>query len=370
MAPNGTEMLRSISLSACLLLLSWSCSSTLAADVAPWTMRTEVRGHVIEGMPLSWSKQQVLLLGRDGQLYDFSPGSAKNSRKESSSFKSYSPAELRSILEHEFAGQLDVTSTSHYLVAHAHNQGSAWAERFENLYRSMVHYFSVRGMRMHEPPFPLVAIVWPRAADFYSYAEARGDRLGFGVIGYYSPKSNRVAIYQSGDPAQNSADWRQNNTTVVHEAAHQTAFNVGLHNRFAPPPRWLAEGLGMLFEARGVYDSQIYSTFEDRVNRGRLAQFKKAQESGRTAGAWSQLIGSDRMFEQDIAAAYAESWAFTFFLSETRSAKYNQYLALTAARPNFQPYPSGQREADFKTVFGENFPMLEAEFLQFISKIR
>jgi hypothetical protein len=360
-------MRRPIASAAALLI---ACSSALAGDVGHWTLRTEIRGTLVEGMPLFWSKQQVLLLGRDGRLWDFAPGAARNFRKESSGFRSYSPAEIRALLEREFAGQLDVTSTNHYLVAHAHNQGSEWAERFENLYRSMVHYFSVHGMRVHEPEFPLVAIVWPRAADFYRYAEAQGDHLGFGVIGYYSPKSNRVVMFQAGDPAQRSADWRQNNTTIVHEAAHQTAFNTGLHNRFAPPPRWLAEGLGMLFEARGVYDSVNYPTFEDRVNRGRLAQFRKTQASGRSAGAWVELIGSDRMFEHDISAAYAESWAFSFFLSETQPARYDQFLARTAARADFQPYPQAARVADFKAVFGDNFPMLEADFLRFISAIR
>ena len=51
-------------------------------------------------------------------------------------------------------------------------------------------------------------------------------------------------------PASLLAAWAPSDT-IIHEATHQTAYNVGVHARFADQPRWLVEGLAMMFEAEG-----------------------------------------------------------------------------------------------------------------------
>ena len=60
-------------------------------------------------MPLAWSKQRVFLLARDGRLWDFAPNQTDKFRKTSSSFSSYSAAEIRAGLERELGGRLQVT---------------------------------------------------------------------------------------------------------------------------------------------------------------------------------------------------------------------------------------------------------------------
>ncbi len=69
-------------------------------------------------------------------------------------------------------------------------------------------------------------------------------------------------------------------------------------------------------------------------------------------------------------AAYAEAWALTFYLSETRPRQYNAYLAKTAARPNFEPYTAAQRRADFTAAFSTDPRMLEADYLRFIAGLK
>jgi Protein of unknown function (DUF1570) len=329
----------------------------------------QVRGTRVEGLPLRVTPSLVDLLSRDGYLWEFRPNEATDLRKTSLTFRSYSFPELRSSLEREIGGRLQLTATSHYLVAHP--KGSAkWPERFEELYRSFVHYFTVRGLSLKAPEFPLIAIVWPSQRDFLHYSQAQGQGVGPGVLGFYSPVTNRIMLYDSAIGKSDSAAWQQDASTIVHEAAHQTAFNTGVHNRFSPPPRWLAEGLGMLFEARGTYDARHYPGQEDRINRGRLTQFRQYLAGGRPKGAFLGMIDSDRLFEINPAAAYAEAWALTFYLSETRPRQYNAYLAKTAARPNFEPYVSAQRMADFNSAFGTDPRMLEADYLRFIAGIK
>jgi hypothetical protein len=105
------------------------------------------------------------------------------------------------------------------------------------------------------------------------------------------------------------------------------------------------------------------------VNRGRLAQFRKLLTKHKSE-TLVQLVSSDKLFRSDIDLAYAEAWALTYYLSQTQPAKYAAYLARTARRPEFQKYTSAQRLADFTAVFGENFRLLDAQFLQYMRDVQ
>lgn len=349
---------------------------TLAALAAPasaerqrFTMLVDIDGREIEGMPLAWSNERVYLLGRDGRLWNFQPGKTSNYRKTSSYFASYSAAEMRAAMERELGGRLEVTGTGHYLVAHPRGYGSHWAQRFEDLYRSCVSYFTRRDLRVHEPEFPLVAVVWQRHEDFMHYAASVGTNVRSDVLGFYSPMTNRVLLYDQGNGGGNQRVWRQNEATIIHEATHQMAFNIGVHNRFTTTPKWLVEGLGTMFEAHGVWDWTNHPDIRERVNRGRLTQFRQWLKTGREPGAFVNLVGSDRQFGTNPRAAYAESWALVFFLTETYPRQFAEYVARTAARKDFEDYPMARRLSDFTTVFGNDLRLLETHFLSFIGKL-
>ncbi len=150
---------------------------------------------------------------------------------------------------------------------------------------------------------------------------------------------------------------------------HQTAFNSGIHTRFADTPQWLIEGLGTLFEAPGIYSSQKYRRQQDRINAGRLADFH-AQTPHRPQGFMPQLISSDELFQRDARQAYAQAWALTYWLVETRPRLYAEYLARTATYPPGKIYSSAARIADFTAIFGDNFAMHEARFERFMASVR
>ena len=347
-----------------LLLLA----APVAAGEPKWTLDVNLDGKHIEGLPLLWSNDHVLL-GRDGRIWTFKPEELRNVHQTSSSFHSFSAAEVRSRLAGELGKSFEISGTGHYLVAHAPGQRDYWSKRFEDLYRSFVHYFRVRGFRLQEPEFPLVAIVFRNQDDFLAYARRDGARIGSNVLGYYSPVSNRISLFDIGGGRAKTEDWHENAATIIHEAAHQTAFNTGVHRRFGSAPRWLVEGLGTMFEAEGVWDSTHYSSRSARYNRGRLNQFQRLLGS-RTANSLGELITSDQIFQSNVDRAYAEAWAFSFFLVETRPKKYSELLARTAARPAFAGYDASERLADFTAIFGSNLRHLEAEYLQFMAEQR
>ncbi len=339
-----------------------------AASPSDWMVQLTLHGQSIEGMPLAWNSRQVYLLGRDGRLWEFPPEDARDFRQTSDQFRGYSPSDFRAILLRELGQGYEVSGTGHYLVAHPRGQRDLWAQRFEDLYRSMTRYFSLRGFKLSEPPFPLIGVVCRNQQEFARYSASQGLPVSRGVLGWYSLESNRILLYDIDGTSSGRDNWRETASTLIHEAAHQTAFNTGIHSRYTAPPVWVAEGVATLFEAPGVYDSRYHTARSDRINRGRLRQFRELARQHRPE-LIRELVASDRLFRVSPAAAYAEAWALTFYLIETEPRKYADYLARTAAHPPFQEVTAEERLADFTDVFGDDWRMFEARFLRFMDGI-
>ena len=327
-------------------------------------VRIELEGRPLAGMSLFWSNSDGVLLLRDGRMRFFHPAEARGVRRTNDEFRAFTPTRMRNELTAEFGSDFEITSTGNYLVVHPPGQGREWGRRFDELYRSFRHFFSVRGLTVKKPPFPLVAVVFHNREHFLRYTARDLGEPRENVLGYYSPTTNRVAMYDV-TAGQDSRAWFQNAETLIHEATHQTAFNTGIHNRLRPPPRWVVEGLGMLFESRGVWDSRHSARATDRINAQQLALFRRNLPR-RPKDAFTRLLTSDRPFETDMTAAYAESWAWTYYLIETQPRKYAAYLQKTSQGKPFSEYTSSERLTDFVSVFGSDLLTLEAQFLRFV----
>jgi hypothetical protein len=336
---------------------------------AEFMFRVRVDGQMLEGKPLSWSANHVQLLSRDGQLHELNPKHAKKGTKTSPRFFGYSQSEMKSVLQKEFGKAFDVSATRHYLVVHPQGERDQWANRFEDLYKRFEHYFRVRGFKLSEPPYPLVAVVFRDKAEYHRNAAARGASIPPEYLGHYELASNRVFLFDITS-GSSGVDWSENASTIIHEATHQTAHNVGVHNRFAFPPRWVAEGLATMFEARGVWNRAYDNSQSDRINQGRLRDFHAYAATRRRPGALTELIASDDAFRGDMGGAYAEAWALSFYLCETQPRLYAAYLAKTADRPLFVDYTAAERMADFQDIFGNEMKMFETKFLRYMEELR
>ncbi len=350
------------------LLLISSCGAVINA-APPGMIALSLDGRSIEGAPLQWDRQEVHLLGRDGWLWSFNPREARDPRKTGDRFRSYTISELRGELLRELGGRFEVSGTSHYLVAHPAGKRDLWAGRFEELYRSFVHYFARRGFQLDEPRFPLIGIVCHDQREFVMHAAKGGVAASGGMLGYYSPETNRIVVFDMGTRSVDDQQWANNASVVIHEATHQTAFNTGIHSRYTLPPYWVAEGLATLFEAPGVYNSRYYTNRSDRINRMRLADFKQIVEPNHRPELITSLVASDELFRTATPIAYAESWALAFYFMETQPQKFARYLGRTAERPMFTDYTARQRVADFVAVFGDNWELIESHFLRFMDGI-
>jgi hypothetical protein len=148
------------------------------------------------------------------------------------------------------------------------------------------------------------------------------------------------------------------------------AFNTGIHNRYCPPPLWVVEGLATLFEAVGIHDARGYMNQSDRVNRERLRDYRRMLSKKHDGRLPRELTASDRLFRSSTMAAYAEAWALTFYLMETQSGRFAEYLAKTASHEPFSDYSAAERVSDFTSVFGTNWRLLDAQFGRFMQKVK
>src|SRR5947207_3310290 len=111
----------------------------VAANPPHFMIEATIKGRYVEGGPLAWSDEKVILLARDGQVWDFAPQDAANYKKTSSYFTPYTSREMQQRTEAELGRATEVTATAHYLVAHPAGKAEIWAERFEQMYREFVH---------------------------------------------------------------------------------------------------------------------------------------------------------------------------------------------------------------------------------------
>ncbi len=338
-----------------------------AAEPAPFMMRAVVNDQIIEGQPLAWASEQILLLGRDGALYDFKPADAKHSKKTAKGYTGYSTGEMQALVRNEFDRSFDISISTHFVVVRPRGRGVDWTRRLESLYSGFTQYMSVRGFKIEQPPTPLVAIVFRSQEEYYKYAADHGTTLAEGTLGHYDGVTNRIYMFDMA-ASEAGGDWSSNAETIIHEATHQAAYNVGIHERFADQPRWVVEGLAMMFEAPGVWSAASLHSQADRINRYRLHYFRS--KAGEREEQWiGQLVASDQPFETRTLAAYADAWALSFYLCETRPQEYSAYLARVADRELFSFYSPAQRLADFTSVFGYELKQLTANVERFIEKL-
>jgi Protein of unknown function (DUF1570) len=395
-----------------LLGLAAALAGQPALAAAPSLLEVTEGGKQFEGKLEAKSRDACWLMGRDGQLAAFEISRVESVRTISPHFHEYSAAELRDQLRRELPKSFHIEGSGHFLVcAQQHNRRIG--EICEDTYRTFRRYFSVRGFKISEPEFPLVVIVFPDREAFVNYCRKDKIEPPAGLLGYYMRLTNRIALFDQGDsalttvtpsrapmpasfaeifdrresPASRSARALANgplasrpvrfdgivegdlHSTIVHETTHQVAFNTGLHSRIGQTPKWVIEGLATMFEAPGIRDSVRSSASKTRINRTRYLWFENFLKSRRQPHSLRDFIANDDRYASATLDAYAEGWALTFFLAETRHGSYGRYLKTLVARNPLYVYTDAERVADFKKSFGD-LKSLENEYVRFYENLK
>jgi len=359
MRKNGFVVLAAIVLSVPRLVSAGS----------PFLIELQTRDKTFRGKLVADTEQRAWLMDRDGRLNVVRLDRVQKHRLVSRQFRKYSAAELRDRLRRKFSPRLEVVASQHYLVCAPKKRARQYAKLFERVYRTFYSYFSVRGFRMSEPAFPLVAIVLPNQRQFAIYSRQDGVTASPGLRGYYLRTSNRVALFQRSSKISAHPISARLTDTIVHEGTHQVAFNTGLHQRIGANPKWVVEGLATVFESPGIRHPSQRGSLGNRVNAGRLKRFRQIAAKRYQRGSLTRLISTDKAFRSNVLDAYAEAWALSFYLIETRPRDYVRFLKTIARRDPTQPYSAAERLADFKKVFGSDQEMFESRFLRYVTRL-
>lgn len=329
----------------------------------------------------------VLLQTDDGALCTIEGGEVLDRRHTDAPFVPATPDEISERLLAELPAGFRIHTTPHYVVCY--NTSRAYAQwtssLLERLHRAFTSYWQRKGLKLHEPEFPLVVLVF---ADRRQYDQAsRGDLPGGtgGILAFYSLRSNRISMYDLtgesvGETGRRGSLKEINEmlsqpaavplvATIVHEATHQIAFNCGLQQRYADIPLWLCEGMAVYFEAPDLTSTRGWRGIGN-VNYRRLDTFRRSLPKWR-AGSFQKLLADDRMFRDPHTAvdAYAAAWALCYYLIKYHPDEYAAYLeTLAEKRPLVEDTPATRLD-EFRRAFG-NLDALEQDCLKQLSRIK
>lgn len=320
------------------------------------------------GLHLLDSTQESLIMGRDGALHTIDHSQRKTHlRVADEPFRVASAIEMRNGLQAEFGRDFEVIATPSFLVVQPRGRGKRWPVMFEQSHRSFSEYMRRRGVQVREGRFPMVAVVLPDARAMY----AEFDRLGLEVsrvAGLYSNRCNRVMTHDGGQLESIVA-------TVRHEAAHQSAFNTGVHSRVNDTPSWITEGIGQMFEPATLATGMTSVHIIDRANLeslDRLAQQGYLSDPEMLHSLVQEIILVDQPFKDAdrVHDAYAMAWGMMFYLSEREPGRFAEMLNFTATRPPFINYSRSQRQIDFERVMDQDTRTFSLRLLSFLRNMR
>jgi Protein of unknown function (DUF1570) len=324
-----------------------------------------VKGKTKEtfGRTLALSGSQAILYRRDGRIVEFRKSDGYTFQSSNTVFEPYSGLKIQEHLQKLFGNRYEVSLTANYVVVHPRGKRDEWAEPFQSLYGRFTHYFAVRGFELHNPEFPLIVVVTETPEEFNRISQKDGLTNPESWAGYYSQVSNWIVTKGWVSPGEAES-------TLIHEALHQYAFNRGLHRRYAVTPKWGVEGLAAMFESPGVNDSRNHTADKDRIHGWYFKYMERLVDEPGEGKLLRELVASDEPFDRDPAEAYAWSWALVWYLTETRPAAFNEWLKLTSNRQQLVDYSTSQRLADFQRAFGIEFVMLERHLLRHIAEFK
>ena len=373
----------------CLVVAGcWPCQLAASEQI---TLKRNGKSRGLSGeVVLEAQDGGLLFLSRDGTLWIIQPEELSSRKKRDVQVDPMSQGEMAAQLLKEMPADFRIHKTAHFVICY--NTTKAYAQwcgaLYERLYRAFYGYWKTAGMTLHQPRYPLVALVFEDRQSYLEYSRRELGTAATAAIGYYNMRTNRTIAYDltgvegiiGGGQRTSSAAHinrilsqpagERTVATVVHEATHQLAYNSGLQKRYADNPFWVSEGMAIFFETPDLKSTKGWRTLGG-VNRVNLFNFRKYL-ARRPGDSLQTLVCRDQRFQDPklAADAYAEAWALNYFLLRTRKEQYVEYLRKLVIQSELTPTNEERRMADFKAVFGEDLEELEAEFIRYIRRIR
>lgn len=293
-----------------------------------------------------------------------------------------------------------IRHTAHYTIAHDTDDDTlnAFITRIEATYASVLKFADRVGVPVQPPKEKLKIVFFDKFEPYGRYMKKAGIEPSQEMPGFFAPGPNRSAFYnysdadslkkmkeelasarESGKAARRSGQnpqvdftkiraWearidafqdRINRQVVQHEVAHQVLYNIGLHNQiFSANPRWLLEGLAMMFETPPTAGSSGLGA----INQLRLFRWHELSDA-KELPSLPDLVSHPELLlpsNPDVEKAYTQAWALTHYLERTKKSRLAAYIAAVRARKDETPYSPKQELAEFEKAFGK----LDGEFVR------
>lgn len=374
---------------AAIVLILCLCEAGLAMDRV--TLRREGSELAVAGeIVVTAEDGGLLLLAPDGVLWAIKPDEIVDRDTDALPFKPLDAEQMADRLLAQLPDGFEVHTTAHYVICY--NTSRAYAQwcgaLYERLYRAFTNFWSRRGFDLHEPRFPLCALVFADAVSYRKFTKPELGEAAASIVGYYSLRTNRVTMYdltgvqalrRPGDRRGSSAEINRmlarpqaepNVATIVHEATHQIAFNCGLQTRYADIPLWVSEGIAVYFETPDLNSSRGWRGIGE-INRPRLAAFQRNLRQRGDTDLLNLIADNQRLRNVETAAdAYAEAWALSYYLIRKHPRDFVAYLQMLAAKNPLVWDDRATRIEEFKSFFGDDIGQFDEEFVRDMSRLR
>jgi hypothetical protein len=266
-----------------------------------------------------------------------------------------------------FAG-FKTRSTGHYLFVYNTSEEfyKGTSRILETMYPAIVAYFKRLKIPVHEPPAPLVAIMFRTEDDFRKYEDVPES-----FAAYYSSVSNHIVMYEQSDLVEVASELAVKHVigVIAHEGVHQILHNIGVQQRLSEWPMWISEGLPEYFAPTSV-DKRLRWKGVGQPHDLRMYELDKflKQRPGQRGSMVEQVVGAKSL----SSSGYAAAWALTHYLASRQRAKFQAYLRDVA-----QSSPLGDRNglatADPRRVFvkhfGDDFAAIEDALVKHLQSL-
>jgi hypothetical protein len=297
--------------------------------------------------------------------------------------------------------------TPHYAIAYDTDEATlkAFVSRIERTYSSVTKFAERTGVEVKRPAEKLQILFFDTVESYAKYGASVGFPASEDVPGFYSGDTNRSAFFniansksfqelkkqmeqerRRGQQAARSGqlldfsrlnafqarlsqyEEKLNRSVVQHEVAHQVLFNIGVHSpQFHANPRWLAEGLAMMFETPPSAGGAGLGA----VNQSRLESWRDLYDAGALPSVES-LIKDAGMFHrsaEEMGVAYTQSWALVHYLLRRRGKQFVTYLDRIRQRTEDRAYTAEEEMQMFVEVFGKPDKKFVEQMEKYLLKI-
>ncbi|MCA9258839.1 MAG: DUF1570 domain-containing protein [Planctomycetales bacterium] len=378
---------------ASTLTLLWLCAAAvpLAVGIEHVEVQDDKGRRQLKGEIVVEAKDGGLMLRTDdGGLHLLLARHITSRRTDDEPFKLLEREELGKRILAELPPGFQIHDSTNYLICYNTTRSYAiWTSSLlERLNKAFLAFWKRKGCELEVPSQPLPVLIFSDEQSYADYAQAELGPGAASVIGYYSLTTNRIMMYdltglQSLRREESLRGSRRDISvllslpaaeplvaTIVHEATHQIAFNCGLQTRFADNPIWMSEGMAVFFETPDLSSSRSWRGIGS-VNYPRWDHYCDL-EADDALIPLPQLLSDDQTFRtRDTALdAYAQAWAWNYFLIKWRPKEYVAYLKEIAAKPVLIQDTPKQRLADFKRHFGDDLEALQDEFDRRMDRVK